>query len=408
MILSLLGALRLAGQAVPPSPDPRPLIPGSELTVTLITIETGERLWERFGHNSLWLHNALTGADDLYDYGRFSFEKPHFVLRFLQGRMWYSMGHETDVPGILEAYARAGRKIWAQELDLTPAQRAALQEFLVWNWRPENREYFYDYYRDNCSTRIRDALDKVLGGAIRRYGQQPSSLTWRDETRRLNENHKLIYTGMLLALGRPVDEIMSRWEQMFLPMRLREHLDSLQVVDSLPTGSTASTARPLVKSARVISPGGRWPVPDRPTSWLAGYLIVGVLLGGLVLALGATRAFLPAATLWLLVLGALGLLLTYLSGFSRHVATYRNENLLLCNVLSLAAAVLLPSALRGRSWAREPARKLVWLLFALVVLALGVTVVLPQHNAELIALLLPVQLGVLLGLERRLRGFVPA
>jgi hypothetical protein len=137
-------------------------------------------------------------------------------------------------------------------------------------------------------------------------------------------------------------------------------------------------------------------------------LIVGLLLGGLFLALGATRAFLPAATLWFLILGALGLLLTYLSGFSRHVATYRNENLLLCNVLSLAAAVLLPSALRGRSWAREPARKLVWLLSALVVLALGVTLVVPQHNAELIALLLPVQLGVLLGLERRLRGFVPA
>ena len=409
MIIPLLSALLASLSAV----SSRPLalspsrLPGSELTVTLVTIETGERLWERFGHNAIWLHNALTGADDLYDYGRFSFEKPHFVLRFLQGRMWYSMGHETNVPGILEAYARTGRKIWAQELDLTPAQRAALQEFLVENWRPENREYFYDYYRDNCSTRIRDAIDRVLGGAIRRYGQQPSSLTWRDETRRLNENHKLIYTGMLLALGRPVDEIMTRWEQMFLPMRLREHLDSLQ----LPPDSAEaalSPSRPLVKSERVLSEGGRWPVPDRPTSWLAGYLIVGLLLGGLFLALGATRAFLPAATLWFLILGALGLLLTYLSGFSHHVATYRNENLLLCNVLSLAAAGLLPSALRGRSWAREPARKLVWLLSALVVLGLGVTLVVPQHNAELIALLLPVQLGVLLGLERRLRVSAPA
>jgi hypothetical protein len=372
--------------------------PGSELTITLLTYETGGRVWERFGHNAIWIHNAESGADDHYDYGRFSFERPHFVLRFLQGRMWYSMGYESNVDTMVAIYASHGRKIWAQELDLTPAQRLALRQFLEWNWQPQNREYFYDYYRDNCSTRIRDAIDRVIGGAIRRYGEQPSAMTWRDETRRLNEDRIPLYTGLLLALGQPVDVVMSRWEQMFLPGRLREHVDSVRV-----TGADGSL-RPLVKSERVLNEGGAWPVPDRPTSWLLGYALAGVLVGTLLALLGRTRIFLPLATLWALLAGLGGVLLTYLAGFSHHVAAHRNENLLLLNVFSLALAVLLPAAICGRSWALRPARGLALLSASLGVLALLLKLLpwFPQHNLEVIALALPIHAGLWFGLERSL------
>ena len=372
--------------------------PGSELTVTLLTYDTGARVWERFGHNALWIHNAQTGADDHYDYGRFSFERPHFVLRFLQGKLWYSMGYESNVSGMIAAYSRQGRKIWAQELELTPAQRLALREFLEWNWKPENREYFYDYYRDNCSTRIRDAIDRVIGGAIRRYGAQPSAMTWRDETRRLNENNAPLYTGLLLALGQPVDVTMSRWDQMFLPGRLREHLDSITVPG--PGG----TARPLVKTERALNAGGRWPVPDRPSSWVLRYAIVGVLVGALLAGLGRTRGFMPLATLWALLVGLAGSLLSYLWFLSYHVAASRNENLLLFNVLALALAVLLPSAVRGKRWAIAPARRLALLIAGLGALALLLKPLpgFSQHNLEVIALALPIHLGLWFGLEKSL------
>ena len=363
--------------------------------MVLLTYEPGGKIWERFGHNALWIHDSVTGRDDHYDYGRFSFERPHFVLRFLQGRMWYSMGYESNVPGVIAAYAREGRKIWAQELELSPAQRLALREYLERNYRPENREYFYDYYRDNCSTRIRDALEHVLGGAIRRYAERPSGMTWRDETRRLNENRIPLYTGLLLALGEPVDRTMSRWEQMFLPMRLREHLDSVAVTRE------DGSAKPLVRSERVLNDGGRWPVPDRPSNWLAGYCAAGILIGLGFALLGATRLFMPMATLWALLIGVLGLVITYLWALSYHVAAHQNENILLCNLLALAFAVTLPSASRGRGWARGPAHVLAWILVA----AAGFALVLKlfpgtQHNLEGIALLLPAHLGVAIGLER--------
>ena len=396
---------------------PRPAVPapepGSELTVTLLTFETGGEVWERFGHNGIWIHDAAAGEDHLYDYGRFDFNAPNFFLHFAQGKMWYSMGESRDVNGVVRFYASEGRKIWAQELEMTPTQRAALRDFLLWNIRPEHSGYAYDYYRDNCSTRIRDALDRVLGGPIARYGAAPSGFTWRDETRRLDQHNVLLYSGLMVGLGQPVDHEMSRWEQMFLPIRLREHLDSVAVM------GTDGMARPVVKQERVLNVGGSYPVPVRPGNWTLRYLVAGLLFGGLLAWLGrpdpspaagkrgARRwLFLALATLWTLAAGVLGAVLTWLWAFSRHMVAHNNENILLFNLLALALALVLPSAVRGRGWAVNPARRLA--LAVAVLAALGMLLkVLPgfyQSNLDLVAFALPVHAGVALGLI----GITPA
>jgi hypothetical protein len=155
----------------------------------------------------------------------------------------------------------------------------------------------------------------------------------------------------------------------------------------------------------LLNPGGRWDVPDRPTSWLLGYLVVGLVAGGGLVLLGRTRTFLPLATLWALLTGLAGTFLTYLWVGSHHVAAYRNENLLLCTLPALVLAFVLPSALRRRPWAVEPARRLALLIALLGGLALLLKL-LPwfrQHNLEMIALFLPLNLGLWLGLERGLR-----
>ena len=394
-----LPALLALLQATPaPAPEP-----GASLTVTLLTFETGELTWERFGHNAIWIHDAADQSDVLYDYGRFSFGRTtgdlvRFVFNFARGRMWYSMGVTDQVAFVVDFYAKAGRKVWAQELDLTPAQRARLRDFLQWNIRPENAGYAYDYYRDNCSTRIRDAIDKVIGGAIAEYGTAPSGMTWREETRRLNQHNVLLYSGLMTLLGQPVDREMSRWEQMFLPIRLRPHLDSILV-----KGADGSS-RPLIKSERVLAQGGRWPVPDRPADWTRWYLLAGALLAGLLLvtAARARSLFLALGTLWSLVAGLVGAVVTWLMTLSTHAVAYWNENLLLFSLLSLALAVTLPSAVRGRAWAMKPARRLASLIAALAALALLIKL-LPsfrQANLEILAFAVPVHLALWAGLSR--------
>ena len=401
---------RTAGTAAPalitqaPLPAPRSPLPaqpepGSELTVTLLTYETGRLVFERFGHNAIWIHDSARGTDRHYDYGRFDFDQKNFFLRFAQGKMWYSMGEDSLPQKYIQYYASEGRKVRSQELDLTPAQRKQLRDFLEWNIRPENAGYAYDYYLDNCSTRIRDALDRVLGGAIRRYAEQPSGFTWREETRRLNQHNAFLYSGLMFGLGQPVDEEMSRWEQMFLPIRLSEHLDSVRVAG--PDGAL----RPVVRLKQVISEGGRWPVPARPSNWTWRYLAVGVVLGGALMWVGGVSRglFLALATLWALLAGIAGLAVTWLSLLSGHRAAHQNENILLFNLLVLALALLLPFAIRRGGGALKTARRLALVVAALAALGLLLKL-LPafnQSNLELIALALPIHLGLWLGLRTR-------
>ena len=381
--------------------------PGSHLTVYLLTFGLGGMPWERFGHNAIRIRDTVAGTDFAYDWGRFDFDEANFAINFARGRMRYWMD-SANTPAVVEGYARRGRRVWMQELEIAPAKRLELQQFVEWNLRDENKFYDYDYYLDNCSTRIRDALDVALGGAIKRWAARPSGVTWRQDTRRLNQHSVLLHTGLMVALGRSADREMTRWEQMFLPVRLREMMDSVRVV-----GEDGSI-RPAVRSQVVLAEGGLFPEPARPADWTFGYLGAGTILGVVLAGLGqharsvrsgsgAARAgFLALGTLWALLAGVVGLLLAWLWAFSSHTAAHRNENLLLFNVLLVALAVVLPAAVRARAWAIQPARRLALAIAALAALSLLLKI-LPgdQANLELIAFALPAHAGLALGLNSR-------
>ena len=162
-----LSRLRRRLSRLPAQPPNRPTAvppPGSELTISIMTMGAGAEVWERFGHNAIVVEDRRLGSSVAYNYGMFSFRQENFLLRFLQGRMMYWMAGISTPKASCPSTATLQRSVWQQELNLTPAQRLALRDFLEWNARKENRFYRYDYYRDNCSTRVRDAIDRVLGG----------------------------------------------------------------------------------------------------------------------------------------------------------------------------------------------------------------------------------------------------
>lgn len=398
-LLTLLAALAPApagaqGQAVRGD--------GSELTVYLMTMGAGDFVWERFGHNAIWVRDDLAGTDVAYNYGMFSFDQDGFLLRFVRGHMDYWMeGFDADLTA--RAYVGQNRSVWAQELNLTPAQRAELRDFLEWNARPENRVYRYDYYRDNCSTRVRDAIDRVLGGQLRAQTEAVSSgATYRDHTRRLTADDALVYTGLLAGLGQPVDREISVWEEMFLPLGLRERLRQVTVDDG------AGGRAPLVRAEIELYASTRGDSePEVPTR-LPAFLVLGVAVGGALAWAGmnagrtaaAATAFAVLGTAWSLIAGLLGVVLLGLWLFTDHATSAWNENVLLFNPLLLGLAVLIPTAVRGRRGAAESTARLA-LAVAGIALAAAVFKVLPwfsQVNGELIALALPVNLGLAAGL----------
>jgi hypothetical protein len=384
--------------------------PGANLRISVITIGPGAEVWERFGHNAIMVEDTTTGDARWYNYGMFDFGAPDFWPRFLKGDMRYWMAG-GDPRLELGAYIQHDRTVWVQELNLEPPQRLALKQFLEWNVLPQNKFYHYDYFYDNCSTRVRDALDRVIGGAIKAQTDTlPSGTTFRAETRRLTESSVPVYVGIELGLGRPTDRPISRYEEMFLPLALHEHLRQV----TLTSGDGAT--RPLVKAEETLYRSTAEPPPTEPPSWWPWFLVAGVIAGGSLLALGkhlaasalARTSFLAIGGAWTLLAGLGGLILAGLWGLTDHNATYANENLLQLCPLALALTFCLRRVARHPD-APHPFAARIAVAVALSSLAGLVIKLLPgpsQVNWEILAFAVPVNVGLAVALVHSQRSTV--
>jgi len=389
--------------------------PGSSLTVYLMTMGPGDQVWEKFGHNAIWIHDEANGSDIAYNWGLFDFADKDFIPRFIQGRMRYSMGG-FDLAETLEAYRSTNRTVWAQELNLTPAQRQKLADFVAWNVLPENRHYAYDYFRDNCSTRVRDALDAALGGVIKRASDSVSTnTTFRFHTARLTQDDWPIFTGTMFGLGQPVDPPISAWEEMFLPVRMMDRFRSIRL-------ASASGDVPLVLSERVLVQATRPPEDTDVRRGPIAYLVISaaiILLGFMLYATGVRRGrrtgAIALAAWWSLFAGIGGALLAFLWAFTDHLYSYRNENVFQLNPLSLVLAGLLIRLIWVRRRDGQSARSTNALRTSLHVaaavaglsllgLVLQILPVMNQANGEAIALALPLHLSVVALLATVMRG----
>jgi len=401
-LVSLPSSLHAQGvtqipQAVP-APAAGPAEPGSNLTVYLLTFGMGDAVWERFGHNAIWIKDQARGTNVTYNWGMFDFNQPHFLRRFLTGDTRYWM-EAIDLEPMVRYYRQRNRSILAQELNLTPAQRLKLQQFVEWNALPQNKFYRYDYYRDNCSTRLRDAIDHSMSGQLQLATVwQKTSGTYRWHTQRLMKGDIPLYTGVTLALGHPADKPLSMWEEMFLPVRMANDFRSVRVPDS------AGTQIPLVRSEAALFTAGRAPEPSTPPSYFPWFVTAGILVAAAMIVLvrsaegGHRIAYFAAtaiATLWSLIAGLGGTVLVIVWLFTRHYFMGRNENLMHFDPLSLGLAVLIPVSVYGLRGVSKTLKLSAFVaalsLFGFVLQGIPFF---DQKNGEIIGLALPINLAV--------------
>ncbi len=370
-----------------------------DLTACLVTIGPGEALWERFGHSLVWIHDPQAGTDMAYNYGLFSFQQEHFVLRFIMGHMRYWMAG-FEVRGELATYVSQNRSIRIQELALGPDRVKQLERFLEWNALPENRFYRYQYFRDNCSTRVRDALDKLLDGRLGTWARsRVTDASYRDHTLRLSRPFFWASVGMDFGLGPSVDKPLTAWQAMFVPMEMAKELRSFTVT------TERGDSVPFVRNDTMYYRSTRSPVPHTTPRWVGSFALVGLLLGALFawLGLGVLRerrgslaGLLSLALPWLFAVGLAGTLVAFLWAVTDHVDTRWNANLLQASPLHLVLALLLWPLARRRRWAQGPGR---WIAVAVAVLAgagalLKIMPAVEQVNAEFVCLLLPPNLAL--------------
>jgi hypothetical protein len=364
------------------SPDP------SE--VWLVTYGPGEIYWQRFGHNAIWIRDAQRGLDHVFNFGFFDFAQENFLLRFLQGRMLY-FSAARPAREEFAAYIDENRSIRAQRLALSGPQKAQLAEYLLHEVRPENRDYRYDYYLNNCSTRVRDALDQALGGALSfEFGRLPGEQSWRDHTRRLTSMDFWLYVGLEIALGAPVDRPINAWDEMFIPALLAAGVADLDVAD-------ASGPVPLTVEDIMLFESSLPAPPAAPRAWWPRYLLASLAaLAALALACRLTGTGLARglARIWLLTAGLAGLTLLYLWLGTDHAVARMNLNLLVLNPLWLWPAL-----------SREPAARALPLVVGFSALALLLPFAPPhQYTFDVLAALLPLNVAaaMILHVPRRI------
>ncbi|MEO8213086.1 MAG: DUF4105 domain-containing protein [Myxococcales bacterium] len=335
--------------AAPPIADADPL------TVEVLTFGPGQHPFTRFGHNAIRVIDRQAGTDVVYNFGTFIFDSPRLLVDFLKGRLRYWLSR-ASMAATMRMYQREDRDIETQELELTPGQKRELVTRLEVNARPENRDYRYDYFADNCSTRVRDAIDGVMQGRLRASAVGQGTMTLRAHALRMAADDLPLYTALLIVLGPRSDRPVDEWAEDFLPEMLQR---TLRNAESLPAGDTwltgpggdrAAAARTghLVKSERVLFADDR-PAPRRePPNRLPAFLGVGVAAGVLLFLLGRLgRRWVLARLVFGLLVSALGLFLggigCFLVGswaFTPHAVVYRNENIMLFAPFAITLAIL--------------------------------------------------------------------
>jgi hypothetical protein len=374
--------------------------PGMELRISLLTMGPGKHPFTKFGHSALWVHDPIAHSDEVYNYGTFAFDSPTLLLDSVAGKLPYWLSVQS-MRGTLRMYAEQGRSLVASELELTPAERVQLLQALRENARPEQRYYRYDYYRDNCSTRVRDVLDRVLDGRMRLGSSgQLASMSYRAHTQRLVADDPLLYAGLDLAVGRQTDPQVTFWDEAWLPERLHELFARTTVTRD---GQTL----PLIRSEQTLL-SSRFPTPRAiPPKWGGNYAACGLTLGLSFAVLGwlarsrrrALRVTLGALYFILgTILGLLGCALCYLTFFSAHSAAASNYNVLLLPPWLLALSVAGVGVVRDKARAFQLAR---WaasgaLLSSALALFIHISSQAPQANLQELAVALPLWLGVVL------------
>jgi len=311
-----------------------------DMEISLLTCAPGQEVYSLYGHTAIKLDfprndsTAFAGTQDSFvaNYGMFSFRKPFFILRFIFGLTDYEMG-VTDDASFEEEYRANGRSVVQQTLNLTDEEKLAVWQALVANYRPENREYRYNYFYDNCTTRARDMLVGHINGKVVYAGAGKLYPSYRELIHQMNAGSPWARFGNDMLLGVKADKKTDLSERQFLPYNLMHDFATAKIV-----GGDGKT-RPLVKETKTL-------VSATPVAKEAGFPFTPMQCALALLAVVAVLTAVewrvkgnlwPLDTLLMIVAGCAGIIL-FLMLFSEHPTTSTNLQLLLLNPLPLVFA----------------------------------------------------------------------
>lgn len=362
----------------------RPISENAE--ISLMTCGPGNEMYSLFGHSAIRVRDESRNIDWVFNYGMFDFHTPNFSLKFVRGRLKYHMGCES-FENFLYPYPLTGRSVYEQPLDLNQKQKEAIYTFLVDNLNPDKKYYKYDFFYDNCSSRLRDVLQINLGDELI-FAPTRGDSSFRDYIDPYINKYPWLDFGMDVTLGYPSDLIAKDGLEFFLPIKLMEGLEQATL-----------NGKPLVKNAHWVHKpeiSANYSSAISPT--LLSFLILVVVLIMTIQPARFKKVIPTIDVIIKLVAGLMGLLFLLMWLFTDHETTHANMNLLWASPLYLVILIL--SAIH---FSNSPVVKYTYVIvFACTFISLVFGAFFPQ---EFHFSVYPLMLALLIRLAIVIRGY---
>lgn len=306
----------------------------AEVSVLTIGPWQGE-LYSAFGHSAFRVYDPQLGIDAFFNYGVFDFNQPNFYLNFARGNLNYKLDVDP-YPLYRDYYVRYNRYLHEQILNLTPRQKQTVFDYLVWNAKPENQYYSYDYFYNNCASKLRDILKETLHEEVQFDSTYiTTNYTIRDLTDLYLGQQPWGDLGIDICLGLPMDKVASPYEYMFLPDYIESSFNHATIRHDSVTAALVRETVPVNEAQ---------PEPTQ-RSLFHPWLVFGALLT-LTLTITWIDIRRGKSSWWLDVVlfdctGLIGWLLLLLWVATDHQAAARNMNLLWAMPLHVVAVPLL-------------------------------------------------------------------
>ena len=308
------------------------------LQVSLITCSPGAEVYAKFGHSGIRVVDKLNGYDFIFNWGLFSFNTENFYYKFIRGKTDYLLGVQ-NTSDFLPEYKSRNSVVWEHVLNLRPNETKRLIEQLLQNYKPENRQYRYNFVFDNCATRPRDVVMGAVDGRVV-FQSSFESKTYRQAIGNYIGDDTWLHFGIDLIFGYQADKIMPQLQSMFLPEILKYEFLNARISNNQNTET-----RPLVAKTNILvsteskeeEPAG---LLDKPFYIFSILLFFIALLSAYEIVFDKKYNTIVDSFL-LLATGIAGTIVFFLMFFSSHPLVKFNFNILWLNPLNIVAAFMI-------------------------------------------------------------------
>lgn len=288
--------------------------------ISVLTIAPGNSLNDAFGHNAFRIKDSQNNLDVTFDYGRFDFEAPNFYLNFARGKLNYSIG-STNFYDFLRFYISQKRSVKEQVLNFTQKEKQSLYNYLLENNKPENREYLYDFFFDNCATKIKDVV-KITSNKTIEF-KEPNNFkpqTFRGLIHNYVNRNSWGSLGIDVGLGSVIDTKATTEEHMFLPENIFNFFEV----------ATTQNGDALIKESKTLYDDDE---TIKSSDFITSPIFIFGIIGLLILFITFKDYKNQKQSKWLDIIlfsitGIIGVMILLLWFATNHTATHHNYNLL--------------------------------------------------------------------------------